>query len=140
MIARADDDVFLSPRMILAHVNLLLSKERGGARGPLIYAGAFEWFAWRTRTLHSTAFGGRRATRAPAAARRGASAPRPPRPRGTPDWITATRKFPDERRATTRWTSAAPTAASPGRTCASDRWRLQRARESSSPPPPCARL
>jgi len=64
MVGRADDDAFLSPRMLLAHATLLLRQlgATGGgapppAGGPLIYAGVFEWYAWRTRTLHSTAFG-----------------------------------------------------------------------------------
>ena len=70
MVGRADDDAFLSPRMLLAHATLLLRQlgaPGGGASGasgapppaggPLIYAGMFEWYAWRTRTLHSTAFG-----------------------------------------------------------------------------------
>lgn len=52
MIARADDDVFISPRMLIAHSRLLLK-----ARGGLVYAGVFEWYSWRTRTLMSTGFG-----------------------------------------------------------------------------------
>lgn len=58
MIGRADDDVFLSPRMLLAHATLLAGGDASrAAGGPLIYAGVFEWYGWRTRTLHSTAFG-----------------------------------------------------------------------------------
>ena len=52
MIARADDDVFISPRMLISHARLLLK-----ARGELVYAGVFEWYSWRTRTLMSTGFG-----------------------------------------------------------------------------------
>lgn len=59
MIGRADDDIFLSPRMLLAHVHMLLHTPTivGTHPDPLIFAGVFEWYSWRTRTLHSTAFG-----------------------------------------------------------------------------------
>ncbi len=102
-IGRADDDVFISPRMLAAHAMLLLDRlgpagraaGRGAGRGrgagkhggrgaggrggaskpggrgrrelgaangtevevPLVYAGVFEWYNWRTATLHSTGFG-----------------------------------------------------------------------------------
>ena len=52
MVGRADDDVFISPRMLVTHARLLL-----GAPGGLVYAGVFEWYSWRTRTLMSTGFG-----------------------------------------------------------------------------------
>ena len=56
MIARADDDVFVSPRMALAHATLLL-EHASAPRSPYVYAGVFEWYSWRTKTLMSTGFG-----------------------------------------------------------------------------------
>ena len=52
IIARADDDVFIQPRMLATYAQIFVDS---GA--PLIFAGAFEWYSWRTRTLHSTGFG-----------------------------------------------------------------------------------
>lgn len=52
IIARADDDVFIQPRMLATYAQAFVDS---GA--PLIFAGAFEWYSWRTRTLHSTGFG-----------------------------------------------------------------------------------
>ena len=59
MIGRADDDVFISPRMLIAHASLLLQHSRSPAAGSngLVFAGVFEWYSWRTRTLMSTGFG-----------------------------------------------------------------------------------
>ena len=56
MIGRADDDVFISPRMLVAHTRLLL-EHASHPRSPLLFAGVFEWYSWRTRTLMSTGFG-----------------------------------------------------------------------------------
>ena len=55
-------DVFISPRMLIAHSRLLYqhatAPRGGGLRGSgLVYAGVFEWYSWRTRTLMSTGFG-----------------------------------------------------------------------------------
>ena len=44
MVGRADDDVFISPRMLVAHATLLLS-HASPPRSPLVYAGVFEWSA-----------------------------------------------------------------------------------------------
>ena len=38
--------------MLVAHARLLLR-----APGGLVYAGVYEWYSWRTRTLMSTGFG-----------------------------------------------------------------------------------
>ena len=75
MVGRADDDVFVSPRMLIAHARLLLrhaslplpgngvlrpdgSSSNGADAGRgLVFAGVFEWYSWRTRTLMSTGFG-----------------------------------------------------------------------------------
>ena len=51
MIGRGDDDVFLSPPMLLAHASLLARLSQP------VFAGVFEWYSWRTQTLHSTGFG-----------------------------------------------------------------------------------
>jgi len=53
MIGRGDDDVFISPRMLLAHVSALLRLPPPA----YVYGGVFEWYSWRTQTLHSTGFG-----------------------------------------------------------------------------------
>jgi hypothetical protein len=42
MIGRADDDVFISPRMLVAHTRLLL-EHASHPRSPLLFAGVFEW-------------------------------------------------------------------------------------------------
>ena len=82
MVGRGDDDVLISPRMLLAHAQLLLtlpgglparpSEVRWAPQGtvPYVYAGVFEWYSWRKGTLHSTGFGfsagaARKRTRAP---------------------------------------------------------------------------
>jgi hypothetical protein len=62
MVGRADDDVLISPRMLLAHAQLLLTLPGGpparpserrwvaeGGRVPFVYAGVFEWYSWRVR-------------------------------------------------------------------------------------------
>ena len=51
MIGRGDDDVLLSPPMLLAHASLLARLSQP------VFAGVFEWYSWRTQTLHSTGFG-----------------------------------------------------------------------------------
>jgi len=56
MVGRADDDVFISPRMLVAHTRLLL-EHVAPPRSPLLFGGVFEWYSWRTRTLMSTGFG-----------------------------------------------------------------------------------
>ncbi|KAL3895784.1 MAG: hypothetical protein SGPRY_013428, partial [Prymnesium sp.] len=56
MVGRADDDVFISSPMLLAHTSLLLEYARSAA-SPYVYAGVFEWYSWRTGTLKSTGFG-----------------------------------------------------------------------------------
>jgi hypothetical protein len=46
MVGRADDDVFISPRMLIAHTRLLLGHAmRPGASGR-VYAGVFEWYVY----------------------------------------------------------------------------------------------
>ena len=82
MVGRGDDDVLISPRMLLAHAQLLLTLPGGpparatearwapSGRVPYVYAGVFEWYSWRVGTLHSTGFGfsagaARKRTRAP---------------------------------------------------------------------------
>ena len=57
MVGRADDDVFISPRMLLAHASLLREHSTPPRHSPLLFAGVFEWYSWRTRTLMSTGFG-----------------------------------------------------------------------------------
>ena len=81
MVARGDDDVLISPRMLVAHAQLLLTLPggppareaesrwavaaaggEGGVGGavrrvPYVFAGVFEWYSWRQGTLHSTGFG-----------------------------------------------------------------------------------
>lgn len=56
MVGRADDDVLISPRMLLAHASLLI-EYAAAAAAPYVYAGVFEWYSWRTGTLMSTGFG-----------------------------------------------------------------------------------
>ena len=66
MIARGDDDVLISPRMLIAHARLLLTlpqlpaaaaadTRRGDAavrqRVPYVFAGVFEWYSWAPATL-----------------------------------------------------------------------------------------
>jgi hypothetical protein len=50
LIGRADDDVFISPHMLLAYATLL-------QRSPHpFYGGVFEWISWRASRLEATAF------------------------------------------------------------------------------------
>ena len=56
MIGRADDDVLISPQMLIAHTSILLERA-SVASTKYIYAGVFEWYSWRTGTLMSTGFG-----------------------------------------------------------------------------------
>ena len=54
MIGRSDDDVLISPWMLIAHTQWLVAR---ATYSPYLYAGAFEWYSWRTATLMSTGFG-----------------------------------------------------------------------------------
>lgn len=50
LIGRADDDVFISPQMLLAYATVL-------HRFPhAVYAGVFEWISWRPARLEATGF------------------------------------------------------------------------------------
>lgn len=50
-VARADDDVFISPLMLQAYTAVLAQLNRS------VYLGVFEWYSWKTRALSSTGFG-----------------------------------------------------------------------------------
>ena len=54
MVGRSDDDVLISPWMLIAHTQWLVAR---ATYSPYLYAGAFEWYSWRTATLMSTGFG-----------------------------------------------------------------------------------
>ncbi|KAL1504241.1 hypothetical protein AB1Y20_010650 [Prymnesium parvum] len=56
MVGRADDDVLISPRMLVAYASVLLQYTRASS-APYLYGGVFEWYSWRTGTLMSTGFG-----------------------------------------------------------------------------------
>eukprot|EP00966_Prymnesium_polylepis_P079207 1835585-Prymnesium_polylepis.1 len=48
LVGMGDDDVFIQPRMLAAYAHLL---ERVLQQSPALYAGAFEYFSWRTRSM-----------------------------------------------------------------------------------------
>ena len=54
LIGMADDDVFIQPRMLAAYAQLL---QRALRKSPALYAGAFEYFSWRTRSMVATGWG-----------------------------------------------------------------------------------
>ena len=52
-VVRADDDVFLSPRMLHVYASWVQRKMSTG----LVYGGVFEWYSWRTATQLATCYG-----------------------------------------------------------------------------------
>ena len=50
LVGRADDDVFIAPRMLLAYATVLHHFPHA------IYAGVFEWISWREARLEATGF------------------------------------------------------------------------------------
>ena len=61
-VVRADDDVFISPRMLVTyakHLQYHAASFATGGRGSHmnIYAGVFEWYSWRVNHLLATGFG-----------------------------------------------------------------------------------
>ena len=50
LIARADDDAFISPHMLVAYAHLLSKLQQP------IYGGVFEWISWRAAKLEATGF------------------------------------------------------------------------------------
>ena len=50
LVARADDDAFISPHMLFAYSKVLRRMPHA------IYAGVFEWISWRTERLEATGF------------------------------------------------------------------------------------
>jgi len=51
LVAKADDDVFVSPRLLIAHAQLLNRMLR---KHPHLYMGAFEYYSWRRSSLVAT--------------------------------------------------------------------------------------
>jgi hypothetical protein len=54
LIGMGDDDVFIQPRMLAAYAQRLRTALD---QSPALYAGAFEYFSWRTRSLVATGWG-----------------------------------------------------------------------------------